>query len=74
MWVSQLGCIMAISKVAKGMPPAWGPWVTMDDVDKLASRVEKLGGKILDQPRDIPKLGRFMVIQDPQGANLSLIS
>lgn len=66
--------IMAIPEQAKGMPPTWGAYVTVDDVDALIPRVEKLGGKVCVPPMDIPGLGRFVVIQDPQGAVLSIIT
>lgn len=66
--------IMAVQKEAAGMPPAWGSYVTVDDVDARAARIESLGGKVLVAPRDIPNVGRFAVIADPQGAMLSLIT
>lgn len=66
--------IMAIPTEAKGAPPTWGGYVTVDDVDKQAARAEKLGGKILMPARDIPNVGRFSVISDPQGAMLTLIT
>lgn len=68
------GGIMAQPEQCRGMPPAWGAYVTVDNVDTLLPRVEKLGGRIVVPPMDIPSLGRFAVIQDPQGAVLSLIS
>lgn len=71
---TQIGGIMAVPAQAKGMPPAWGAYVTVDDVDALMPRVEQLGGKICVPPTDIPRVGRFMLIQDPQGAMLSLIA
>ncbi|MEJ2703676.1 MAG: VOC family protein [Sedimentisphaerales bacterium] len=58
----------------KGMPPTWGVYVTVDDVDAPAARVEQLGGKLLQPPADIPNVGRFCVIQDPQGAALCAIT
>ena len=70
----EIGGIMAIPDQATGTPPAWGAYVTVNDVDALLVRVEKLGGKICLPPQDIPDVGRFAVIQDPQGAMLSLIS
>ena len=51
-----------------GMPPMWGIYITVDDVDKTAKQVEELGGKILRPPMDIPEVGRFCVLSDPQGA------
>ena len=69
-----IGGIMAIPPEAQGMPPRWGPYVTVDNVDATAKSAESLGGKVLVEPRDIPKVGRFCVIQDPQGAVISAIS
>ena len=70
----EIGGIMAIPEQAASMPPTWGAYVNVMDVDALLVRVEKLGGKICVPPMDIPDVGRFAVIQDPQGAMLSLIS
>ncbi len=65
---------MAIPPEAKGAPVAWGSYVTVDDVDKQVGKVESLGGTILMPPRDIPNVGRFAVISDPQGAMLTIIT
>lgn len=70
----QMGGIMAIPPDAGQMPPMWGSYVTVDDVDAMVATVESLGGNIIMQPTDIPDIGRFCVIQDPQGAVLSLIT
>lgn len=69
-----IGGIMQMPKEAKGFPPAWGIYVTVDDVDKIAKQVVKLGGKLHVPPTDIPKVGRFCVIQDPQGAFINAIT
>lgn len=55
-------------------PPHWMAYVAVDDVDASAKRVEELGGKLRVPPMDIPAVGRFCVITDPQGASLSLIT
>jgi predicted enzyme related to lactoylglutathione lyase len=70
----QIGGIMAIPADAGKMPPMWGAYVTVDDVDAMVAQVESLGGNIIMPPTDIPDIGRFCVIQDPQGAVLSLIT
>lgn len=69
-----IGGVMAIPAQAKGMPAAWGTYVTVENVDEVAGKVSGLGGKILVPPKDIPGVGRFALIQDPQGATLSLIT
>jgi predicted enzyme related to lactoylglutathione lyase len=56
------------------MPPAWGVYVTVDDVDETAKKTEALGGKILRRPEDIPDVGRFCVLSDPQGAVICAIT
>ena len=70
----EIAGIMEIPPDAQGAPTAWGGYVTVDDVDKQAARAEQLGGKILMPARDIPNVGRFSVISDPQGAMLTLIT
>ena len=69
-----VGGLMHMPPEAGGMPPAWGTYVTVDDVDATARRVVELGGRMLVEPRDIPEVGRFCVIQDPQGAVISAIT
>lgn len=69
-----VGGITAVPPNAKGMPPAWGGYVTVDDVDAVVARVAGLGGRVLLAPTDIPTVGRFATIQDSQGTTLSLIT
>lgn len=69
-----VGGIMAVLPQAQGMPPTWGCYVTVDDVDVTARMAEQLGGKLLVPPQDIPDVGRFCVIQDPQGAVINAIT
>ena len=69
-----IGGIMGIPPEASGAPPHWGTYITVDNVDQTARSAEALGGKIMEAPRDIPGVGRFAVIQDPQGAVISLIT
>ncbi len=52
---------------AMGAPPHWIAYIATPDVDATGKKAEELGGKVL-KSMDIPKVGRFCVIQDPQGA------
>jgi predicted enzyme related to lactoylglutathione lyase len=71
-----VGGVMAIPAEAKagGMPPNWGSYVTVADVDATARTAVELGGKVVHGPQDIPGVGRMAVIVDPQGAALSVIA
>lgn len=54
--------------------PQWGIYITVDDVDATARKAEELGGKILMPPTDIPNVGRFSALMDPQGVMFSVIT
>ena len=54
--------------------PHWGVYITVDDVDATARKAEKLGGKVLIPPTDIPNIGRFAALMDPQGVMFSVIT
>jgi predicted enzyme related to lactoylglutathione lyase len=69
-----IGGITDIPSNAKGMQPSWGGYITVDDVDAVVAKVAGLGGKVLLAPMDIPTVGRFATIKDPQGATISLIT
>jgi predicted enzyme related to lactoylglutathione lyase len=53
---------------AMGVPPAWSGYVMVDDVDAAEARILQLDGKVLRPGSDIPEVGRFAVVADPQGA------
>ena len=65
--------LMALPEDAKkmGSPPCWVTYVGTPDVDETARQAAEIGGTILKEPTDIPSVGRFAVIQDPQGAVFS---
>jgi predicted enzyme related to lactoylglutathione lyase len=77
MWLSAqgaLGGVNALPEAAKkmGAAPHWMSNVEVSDVDAAVGRAKGLGAQILVPPTDMPKIGRFSVISDPQGATLSL--
>ncbi len=55
-----------------GAPPHWMGHVQVDDVDGRVALTRKLGGKVYKEPDDVPSVGRFAVIADPQGAVFAL--
>ena len=77
----KIGGVMAFPEKKEGEgceccdgKPRWMPYVTVDDVDATAKKVEELGGTILLPPQDIPQVGRFIIFQDPQGAGIAAIT
>jgi len=53
---------------AMGARPHWLSYIGTPDVDATAREAAALGATILKQPTDIPTVGRFAVLADPQGA------
>ncbi len=51
-----------------GTPPSWLVYIAAPDVDATVEAAQRLGGKVLKSPTDIPGIGRFAVLSDPQGA------
>ena len=59
-------------KQMKSVPPHWGLYVAVTDVDASYKKATEVGGKGLMPPFDIPGVGRMAVLQDPTGAVFSL--
>jgi predicted enzyme related to lactoylglutathione lyase len=55
------------------VPPHWMVYFAAADVDASAEKAKELGGSVTVPPMDIPDVGRFAVISDPQGAVFSLL-
>ncbi|HEY2824491.1 MAG TPA: VOC family protein [Gemmatimonadales bacterium] len=52
----------------RNTPPYWLPYIATPDADATTRRAVELGGKVASGPIDMPTVGRFTVLQDPQGA------
>lgn len=57
----------------KNTPPMWMPYVHVADCDATAAKATKLGAKVFMEPTDIPGIGRFAAMFDPQGAAVAFI-
>ncbi|CAM4062469.1 VOC family protein [Pseudoalteromonas byunsanensis] len=54
-------------------PAHWMIYFAVLDCDAMAKKAAGLGAKICVQPTNIPEVGRYAVICDPQGAFFSII-
>jgi predicted enzyme related to lactoylglutathione lyase len=65
-----VGGILPLTKemTEHGARPAWVGYVLVDDVDKTVASVEQGGGQVHMPARDMPGIGRFAMVADPQGA------
>lgn len=58
--------------VPEGTKPHWMNYVHVADVDAKTALAGELGAQVLVPPSDIPEIGRFSVLMDPQGATIAL--
>ena len=55
-----------------GARPGWMGYIWVPEVEAAVASVVAAGGKVQKAPDDIPTIGRFAVVCDPQGANFIL--
>ncbi len=55
------------------MQPGWFGYIGVDDVDAAAEKLKRLGGRVHMGPQDIPGVGRFAFVADPQGMNFYMM-
>jgi predicted enzyme related to lactoylglutathione lyase len=63
----------ALTPEMEGMPVCWLPYFGVEDADAMAAKATSLGATVLKEPADIPGVGRFAVLRDPQGATFSIL-
>ena len=68
------GGMMKIDPKMGNVPPNWMPYFEVSDTDRTTAKVAELGGGATVPPTDIPNVGRFAVLADPQGAMFSVIT
>jgi uncharacterized protein len=67
----QIGGLMANQDPS--IPAAWTPYVGVDDTDAACAKAKELGADAIVEPMDVPTVGRFAILKDPQGAVFGII-
>jgi len=68
-----MGGMLKIQKEWGNVPPCWTPYFMVTDCDGSVAKIAQLGGSTRMPPTDIPKVGRFAVVNDAQGAVFQII-
>ncbi len=56
-----------------GAPAHWLLYFAANDVDAAATKAKEMGGQVMVPGTDIPGMGRFAVLADPQGAFFAVV-
>lgn len=67
-----VGGIMSWKSIGMDNPSVWKAHIYTPDVDAEAEAVKRDGGTVHRPPQDIPNIGRFAVVSDPQGVEYML--
>jgi predicted enzyme related to lactoylglutathione lyase len=70
---AQAAGMMQITKDMSGMPPHWMVYFAVDDSDRTVDKAKGMGAQVMVPPTDIPNIGRFAILNDPQGADFAVI-
>lgn len=65
--------MMKIQPEMGPIPAHWLSYFAVEDCDVSAARTKDLGGKVEVPPTNVPNVGRFAVLQDPQGAYFGIL-
>jgi predicted enzyme related to lactoylglutathione lyase len=65
--------MMKIPKEWGPVPPHWMVYFAVDDCDRIVEKAKSLGARVTVPPTDIPEVGRFAMLTDPQGAGFAVI-
>lgn len=65
--------MMQITPEMGPRPASWTPYFQVTDTDAARDKASSLGAKVLLPGKDIENVGRFAVIEDPQGAVFNII-
>jgi len=67
------GGMLAITPQMGNIPPNWLVYFAVDDCDAKVKKATELGATVMKPADDIPGVGRFAILTDPQGAAFALI-
>jgi predicted enzyme related to lactoylglutathione lyase len=68
-----VGGMLDSTIVPGNIPPHWLPYFAVADCDAIVDKCKATGGKAHMAPMDIPNVGRFAALADPQGASFAVL-
>jgi len=70
---TQVGGLMQQPPQMKGAPSTWAAYFAVNDADATVAQATKAGASVLVPATDIPNVGRFAWLKDPQGAAFAVL-
>ena len=61
-----------MKQMMPGAPPAWMPYVDVDDIQAATKKAKSLGANILRDVTPVADMGWLSILSDPTGATIGL--
>jgi len=61
-----------MKQMMPGAPPAWMPYVDVDDIQAATKKAKSLGANILRDVTPVAEMGWLSILSDPTGATIGL--
>jgi predicted enzyme related to lactoylglutathione lyase len=77
LWMNRaapLGGLMPLPEDASAAPSHWMPYISTPDVAATLEAARSLGAQVRKEPTDIPEVGTFAILADPQGAMFAIFT
>jgi hypothetical protein len=69
----EVGGMLQIQDEWGPVPPNWSVYFAVADCDGALTTARRLGARVVMEPMEIPEVGRFAFLADPQGAVFAVI-
>lgn len=72
MWTGKHGTVGGVGPAPEAVTPYWRVYIGTDDINATIVKALQLGGKVTMPVADIPNVGKWASLQDPQGNEFGL--
>lgn len=73
-YLLETGAVGRAGVLHRDTSPQWLPYVHVTDCDRTLERALRMGATAMLPPTDLPQVGRYAVMSDPQGADLAIMT
>lgn len=68
-----VGGVMQLPESEQDAGTYWLPYIGTDDIESTVESAERLGASVVKEVSDVPNVGKYAILTDPQGAKFGLL-
>ena len=66
------GEVASMMKTPPGVPPSWMTYILVENLTNSVAKAKSMGAEFMMENIEVPNIGTFSVMKDPQGSYVSL--